>query len=687
MFKFAQRYIDAGFSIIPLAHNSKRPALESWSPFQRRRPTIDEVEEWWGNGSNYGIGIVCGRVSGIVVLDIDDEEKFDGALRALGETLPDTPIVKTRDGWHLYFRYPANRLVTRHDHLRDWGAELRGDGHYVVAPPSVVGGHRYHWAKRKGRLMALGQVPIAECPEWLLDAFGVPRVDEQSKPAPVQQTQSARQVPLNGNGNRLTDDQKRALRAVLVPYWIKSQRHDLALGFAGFLAKEDIARDEALKLLREIAEEANDEEWHDRERALWDSFDRLWRGEQVIGYKRLEEIVGEQTATLIAAIVRAGKKVKSSSALSNGHQANFQVMTVANLLTLPSEPIPPLIDGLIFKGAMTVFIGETGAGKTTLFYHMAAALVKGEPFLNRPVAKPCRVLFIDAETPIPLAQAKLGDLIDPQEEAARRFFWLRVSGLAADDQQACDQLLNAVRQVQPDVVFVDPLNAVMLVEDFNDEAEARRQLQPWERIRDGFSCAVVLSAHPPKDRSRKGAARWRGSFARAEIVDIAFSLEGNFQSDTLTLELVKDRTGCAISKLTLRKVGGFEIVEGADEDAASRWIANFVRKAHEAGKPEVARSEIIAAAKEAGWNEKTIVNRLTALVQTGKLERPRRGFYRLPSQPDTPSLDDQSPKVTVPNPRDLGDLESPKVPNILQGLSGLRDIEGVENAEKVPKVP
>jgi energy-coupling factor transporter ATP-binding protein EcfA2 len=685
----ARQYLGAGFSIIPLAPNSKRPKLESWLEFQQRKPTLDEIANWWGNRSDYGVAVVCGKVSDIVVLDIDDPEKFGIALKAMGETLPDTPIVKTRDGCHLYFRYPANRLVTRHDRLKDWGAELRGDGHYVVAPPSVVDGHRYHWATRNGKRMALGEVPLAECPEWLLDAFGVPFVDGQSEQKTVQPSTQQVPQPTDGKGDTLSDEQKRALKSVLVRRWIEGQRHELALGLAGLLAKSGIAQDDALALLREIASEAGDNEWRDRERALKDTFDRLWRGEQVVGYKHLEEIVGDQTATLIATIVqlRTSPKAKPSPTPSNGHQANFQVLTAADLLTLPSEPIPPLIDGLVFKGTMTVLIGETSAGKTTLFYHMATALAKGEPFLNRPITKPYRVLFIDAETPIPLAQAKLGDLIDPQEEAAQRFFWLRVSGLSANDQHACDQLLNAVRQVQPDVVFVDPLNAVMLVEDFNDEAEARRQLQPWKRIADELGCAVVLSAHPPKDRSRKGAARWRGSFARAEIVDIAFNLEGNFQSDILTLELVKDRTGCAIGKLTLRKVGGFEVVEGADEDAASRWIVTFVREAHEAGKPEVARAEIVAAAKEAGRNEKTIVNRLTALVQTGKLERPRRGFYRLPSQPDTPSPDDQSPEVPAPNPRDLGDLESPKVPNIPQGLSGHWDIGDKDIAEKVLKVP
>jgi hypothetical protein len=679
----AHEYLTAGFSVIPLRFNSKQPALDSWSEFQLRQPTTDEVRKWWSDGHQHGIAIVCGKVSGIVVLDIDDPEKFGVALKAIGETLPETPIIRTRKGWHLYFRYPANRIVRRHDRLDDWGAELRGDGCYVVAPPTVIDGHRYHWAKRNERLMALGQVPIAECPEWLLDAFGVPFADEQNEPTTVQRSPQQFPQPTDGKDYTLSDEQKRALKSVLVPLWAEGQRHDLSLGLAGLLAKAGVAQDDALTLLHEIASEASDDEWRDRERALKDSFDRLWEGKEVIGFKRLEEIVGDRTATLIANIVQPRTNQKPSPAPSNGHQANFQVMTVADLLTLPSEPIPPMIDGLVFKGAITVFIGETSVGKTTFFYHMAIALAKGEPFLNRPVAKPYRVLFIDAETPIPLAQAKLGDLIDPQDEAAKRFYWLRLSGLSADDQRACDQLLDVVRQIQPDVVFVDPLNAVMFVEDFNDEAEARKQLQPWKRIADEFGCAVVLSAHPPKDRSRKGAARWRGSFARAEIVDIAFSIEGNFQSDTLTVELVKDRTGCAIGKLTLRKVGGFEVVEGADEDAASRFILNFVCKAHEEGKPEVTRAEIVAAAKEAGWSEKTINNRLTALVQTGRLKRPRRGIYQLPTQTDSPEV----PDFPTPNPLELRENEIPFFPEFPQGKKGIKGNREEQPTSEFPQFP
>ena len=663
-FSLAHFYLQQGLAVIPLMPRSKRPALDSWIEFQHRQPTIDEIATWWHDGSDNNIAIVCGRVSNLVVLDIDDPAKFEVALKALGETLPDTPVVKTRKGWHVYFRYPVNRIVRRHDRLRDWGCELRGDGCYVVAPPSVVDGHRYHWAKRNGKLMALGKVPLADPPSWLLDAFSVPFAD-----ADQNQTLSPQTVL---NGSTLSLEQKQAIKAVLLQHWHEGQRHEIALGLAGLLAKAGVAKEEALKLLRELADEAGDNEWRDRERALQDTFERLWRGETVVGFKRLEEVLGDQIAKVIANIVQ----VQSSK--TNEHLNEFKVFTAADLLTLSAEPIPAIVDGLVFKGMLTVFIGEAGVGKTTLFYHLATALAKGETFLNRLVAKPCKVLFIDAETPIPLAQAKLGDLLDPEDEAARRFYWLRVFGLSADDHQTCEKLIETVRQIQPDVVFVDPLNAVMLVQDFNDEAEARKQLLTWKRIADELGCAVILSAHPPKDRSRKGAARWRGSFARIEIVDIAFSIEGNFQSDTLTLELVKDRTGCAVGKLTLRKVGGFEVVEGADEDAASRWILNFITKAHNEGKAEVARAEILAAAKEAGWAEKTIANRLTALVQTARLERPRRGFYRLPLQ---------SPEVPAPNPKDLEDIQSPNVPNVPQGLSGLQGHRDEIEGRKVPQVP
>jgi Bifunctional DNA primase/polymerase, N-terminal. len=240
-FEAAKVYLNFGLSVIPLMHSSKRPALDSWVEFQQRRPTLTEIETWWQNGTDKGIAIVCGKVSNLIVLDIDDPDKFGIALEALGETLPDTPIVQTPKGWHVYFKYPQNRVVRRHNRLADWGAELRGDACYVVAPPTEIDGHRYHWAKRNGKLMALGQVPLADCPEWLLDAFGVPLAD-QTPNEPNLNLQPENQ-PATGS---LSLEQKQALKAILLFHWHEGQRHELALGLAGLLAKSGIAQNERL---------------------------------------------------------------------------------------------------------------------------------------------------------------------------------------------------------------------------------------------------------------------------------------------------------------------------------------------------------------------------------------------------------------------------------------------------------
>src|SRR5262245_53467079 len=93
-------YCEMGFSVLPLAPRSKRPAIEQWKPYQETPTTPDEVERWFVDGDR-NIGIVTGAVSGIVVLDVDKPDAFDAS------SLPKTPTVKTKRGRHYYFRHPG----------------------------------------------------------------------------------------------------------------------------------------------------------------------------------------------------------------------------------------------------------------------------------------------------------------------------------------------------------------------------------------------------------------------------------------------------------------------------------------------------------------------------------------------------------------------------------------------------
>ena len=60
----ARVWADAGVSCIPIqANQTKRPACR-WGEFQVKAPELGQVDEWWGNGSAYGLALICGKVSG-----------------------------------------------------------------------------------------------------------------------------------------------------------------------------------------------------------------------------------------------------------------------------------------------------------------------------------------------------------------------------------------------------------------------------------------------------------------------------------------------------------------------------------------------------------------------------------------------------------------------------------------------
>ena len=111
--------------------------------------TIEEaiLRGWWDQWPSANVGIVTGARSGLVVLDVDPKNGGLDTLRRL-ETeqgpLPSTPTVVTGSGGlHLYFLHLGTRVPNRAGLFP--GIDLRGDGGFVVAPPSQHALGHYRW--------------------------------------------------------------------------------------------------------------------------------------------------------------------------------------------------------------------------------------------------------------------------------------------------------------------------------------------------------------------------------------------------------------------------------------------------------------------------------------------------------------------------------------------------------------
>jgi len=160
----AMVYAARGWSVIPMQQRGKRP-LVAWLEFQRRLAGPDEIDAWYRRWPDANVGIVTGRVSGLVVVDIDVGHGGAESLVRLeserGPLLPTVEALTGGGGRHFYFAHPGGLVPNRAGIAP--GIDVRGDGGCVVAPPSVhASGRRYAWAA--GR--APDEVALAAMPAW-----------------------------------------------------------------------------------------------------------------------------------------------------------------------------------------------------------------------------------------------------------------------------------------------------------------------------------------------------------------------------------------------------------------------------------------------------------------------------------------------------------------------------------------
>ena len=324
----ALRYLDLGFSIIPV--QGKTCLLPGWSEYQTRKPTKDEVENWFFELNPTGIAIITGEISGIVVLDVEKDADVSGI------DIPETPTVKTGGGgWHYYFKHPENTKLQNVIRIKP-KMDFKADGGYVIAPPSQhKSGIRYEW------LVGFEKAQLADIPTWL-----------------TQETSQKQTQP---------KDWEKILEGVP-----EGERHTNAVSLVGKLFRH-LPMDEWKTVVLPLVEGWNE------------------RNDPPLAEDELMQIV-KSLAVKEAAEKATRESVKNTVAdATDAEEIDLTLVRLADLLSRELPEIQWTIEQLIPKGGLVVLSAPPAHHKTWLALYFAIQVAHGDLVFDRFETKQCNV--------------------------------------------------------------------------------------------------------------------------------------------------------------------------------------------------------------------------------------------------------------------------------------------------------
>jgi hypothetical protein len=188
-----------------------------------------------------------------------------------------------------------------------------------------------------------------------------------------------------------------------------------------------------------------------------------------------------------------------------------------------------VVDGFIPQGGLTILYGIGKGGKTTFLSHLAAAVVSGQPFIDRDVRRG-PVLWVDLEQHLSLTKETLVN-------AGARGREVHVYNGIAPDLRALEE---KIREVGATLVVIDSLSKLLQLRDDNDASQVNNALTPLLQMIRETNAATVAIHH---DRKREGDAGrgMRGSSVFLATLDVCIALKREGGTDSTQRRL--DVTG------------------------------------------------------------------------------------------------------------------------------------------------
>lgn len=484
MLKDALKYRAKAWSIFPLHHvkdgacscgnkncssPGKHPRIGNWLEYQKRLPSKDEIKAWWHRWPNANIAIITGKISGMVVIDIDDMSVYKSVFKRAN-----TGRVSTTGsgGKHLFYQYPnVDYIGNRAGFIK--GVDFRGDGGYIVAPPSShASGNNYKWT--------FFNTP-SELPEDLLEEILAGGTDKKES--------AKRDKKEDWISNLLENGPE------------EGTRNDSIARLAGYYAAKGVSEDIVLTQL--------------------DS----WATDKINGYG--SDFTYKELATTIKSVFRTEHRKPKEKKIEERAEEDRDTNSLQNfslkdyLNKFEESRVEWSIEDWLPMNTIHFVVAPPESFKSWLMYAMAISLASGLPFLgkykvNKKAVGP--VLIVQQEDYAGQTAERLAVILNSMYKIISVTTKYRIAltfppelpiyihteaELRADDLDSMDRLENLIIQYGIKYVSIDPFYTFASLSNYGLDAVA--YLLRLKKMRDKYNCSFSIVHHTAKkDKKVKG---------------------------------------------------------------------------------------------------------------------------------------------------------------------------------------
>lgn len=461
--KQALQYAEKGFSVFALPVKGKVPRKDTRG-FKDATRNQEQIREWWSENAHYNIGIRCGNFKGkcLVVVDVDrhghDGYKSLQEIEDLLGPLPETVTsVTPTGGMHLYFLSPIAISNTTRFMGKD-DIDIRGEGGYVVAPPSI---HPDTWTEYEWKE---GHSPF-DIPFALLPSAW----EKAMEKTPPKAEKATIEDKIFQQGERVSG------LVSLIGSLVRKGLND-----AEIRAAVDTAND--LRCKPPLTPSEMDSNVYPALTRNWLKEEPFWENITV-----------------------------NSSPLPEPE--TFEEMEAENL-----ELAPELIAGVLRQGHKLMLSAPSKAGKSFALIELAFSIAEGREWLGNP-CKQGRVLYLNMEIDKASFANRInkiyGKLSPARGTHKKNIVVWNLRGFAAPLDKLCDSIIAQGQGFS--AIIIDPLYKVMMGSE-NDNSEMSKMVSQFDRIASETGASIIVCHHYAKghggDRNVIDRGAGAGVFAR-----------------------------------------------------------------------------------------------------------------------------------------------------------------------------